>query len=88
MKRLNVYEINGGTDGIIVAKSLKQAVKKIVKFNKPWKASPIVKCIKEENENYIKTGECSPNYAFVLTFKYPVPKKNEYKKSRIIGWCE
>lgn len=34
MKKINVYEFNDGLDGIVVAKSLKQAAKKINAFYK------------------------------------------------------
>lgn len=82
MKKLTCYEINDGFDGVVVAKSLKQAIKMLSKYNKPYKISEIMKSIKKCQIDY----DCTELWA--LTCELKVPKKGKYKKSRIIGWCE
>ena len=82
MKKLNVYEINDGLDGVIVAKSLKQAIKMLSKYNTLYTVSEIMKSIKKFQIDY-----CC-NELWALTYNFKVPKKGKYKKPRIIGWRE
>lgn len=76
MKRLKEYYINDGLNGIILAKSLKQAIKMLAPYY-GYKPHEILDDIK-------KPQSCD----FELTEVIHMAKKGTFKKSRIIGWCE
>jgi len=75
MKRLKKYYINDGLDGIILAKSLKQAIKILTNFGYCY-PSLFLKEIKKENG------------FFKLTNVKHLPKKGINKKPRFVGWYE
>ena len=81
MKKLNVYEINDGIDGVIIAKNLKQAMKKLSAYcGEP--VSELLKSIKEYEE------EENINSCWVLTGEYKELKRGLNKKAKIKGWCQ
>ena len=81
MKKLNVYEINDGIDGVILAKSLKQAMKKLAPYCGD-SVSEILNSIKQrEKDEY-------DFYDWSLTGAYKVIKRGNNKKVKILGWCE
>lgn len=77
MKKITYYEFNDGIDGLMVAKSLKQAIKLIAcKYCKHTTANVIVR--------EIKKGRCN----FILTDSMPFAKKGIYKKTKLFGMCD
>ncbi|MDU4725911.1 hypothetical protein [Clostridium sp.] len=78
MKKLNKYYINDGVDGVVVAKSLKQAINLIYPYyyNSYPKGEILEQCKnpKWENDWLIKD---------VIKVS-----KNKYKKSAVLGWLE
>ena len=80
MKKLNLYEINDGLDGLIIAKSLKQAAKKLSFFNSTPVHLLMEELQSEDTENYDST--------YILTCISKRAKKKEFKKSMFLGWCE
>lgn len=81
MKKIKVYEINEGLDGVVVAKSMKHAVKKLAPYY-GYKVHEIIKDIKKSDEDYKYDAD------FELTRIDRVAKKGEHRKSRVLGWCE
>jgi len=75
MKYLNLYEINDGIDGMILAKSLKQAVKIMVKGYNPCTINEMLNSIKN-NEDFCLTDICK------------IPKCNQNNKSKVVGFCD
>ena len=80
MKKIYRFEFNEGVDGIVIAKSFKQAAKKIAKEYDTYSYMEIM-------------VECSNEYVEGIDFKgswsvdcYKVPKKKKYSKSKVIGW--
>lgn len=81
MKKIKVYEINEGLDGVVVAKSLKHAIKKLAPCY-GYKVHEIIEDIKKSDE------DCKHDGDFQLTGLNKVAKKDEHTKSRVLGWCE
>lgn len=79
MKSLNVYELNDGLDGVIVAKSIKQAIKIIAPYY-----GYTVNSILSDVKNYEKDRWC--NCSFAITDIYKMPKKKSCRKSKLLGW--
>lgn len=73
MKKLNLYEINDGLDGVILAKSLKQAVKIMVKSYNPCTVNEMLTSIKY-NKDFSLTDICK------------IPKCKQNKKSKVLGF--
>ena len=71
MKKIQVFYFNDGDDGVIVAKSLKQAYKIMIK-------NEIFDSINEINE-WIKTND-------IYIEHYKKAKRMEFKKSEFLGW--
>lgn len=82
MKKINYYSINDGMGGIILAKNLKQAIKKVAWLYKPDTVKEIMNIIKESEK--IDSYE---NVEYVCD-KYKIAKKGENKKSKLIGFYE
>lgn len=81
MKKLTIYEINDGLDGVILAKSLKQAMKILAPYYK-YPVKNFINSIKNCEKNYRSESD------WILTNINKVPKKKEYKKPRMLGWYE
>jgi hypothetical protein len=81
LKKLNVYEINDGLDGVILAKSLKQAIKLLA----PHYGYPVCYFLNEIKKT--EKGHCWDG-DFAVTGKRKVIKRGKYKCVRVIGWCE
>lgn len=81
MKKIKEYYFNDGMDGVVVAKNLKQAVKKI---SKHYEINPNV-LLKD-----IKTGIKIEEYSdeVWLVEELLILKKGHCKRSRVLGWCE
>lgn len=80
MKKLKIYEINEGLDGVIAAKSLKHAAKLL----SPWYGYKPHELIASMNE-IDKTGwHCGE---FEVTRVKKVIKKGIFRKSKVLGWC-
>lgn len=82
MKKVTIYEINDGLDGVVVAKSLKQAIKKLVPYY-GYSVKDVIDDIKASEEDLF-----SHSYDWTLTGDTKVAKKGRYRKSKILGWCE
>lgn len=82
MKKLNIYEINDGIDGVILAKSIKQAVKMLIKYYEPYKVHDLMFSIKKCKENWRYDG------SWALTGVYKKPKKGRYRRPKVLGWRE
>ena len=81
MKKLNEYSFNEGLDGVIIAKSLKQAVKKLVKVYDDYTVEEVIKDCADYDKNSIDSkGDWSVSV-------WPVAKKGENRKSKFLGWC-
>ncbi|MDT8718186.1 hypothetical protein IAI10_16085 [Clostridium sp. 19966] len=82
MKKIKVFVINDGLDGIIVAKSIKQAIKKIAPFYYPYKVNDFISSIKKCQKDSSYDGD------WTLTNVRKVAKKGKYRKTKVLGWCE
>ncbi|WP_139905637.1 hypothetical protein [Clostridium thermarum] len=86
MKKINVYYVNEGLDGVVVAKSLKQAIKKLAPYyaSKTHKvkqvAADMVKEIKKDwKDSNSQTWSCEES---------KVSKKGKHRRSKLLGWYE
>lgn len=78
MKKMKLFYINDGTDGIVVAKSLKHACN-LVGSVYQIKSNVIEDGIKRSWRNGFLEEDWSADM-------FIVPKKGKYKKARILGW--
>jgi hypothetical protein len=81
MKTLKYFELNDCLDGVIIAKSLKHAIKLIAPYYS-YSVHEILQEIKK-NEND-KLGDSS----FGITYEAKIAKNKKYRKSRVLGWIE
>ena len=80
MKKLNEYNFNEGLDGVIIAKSLKQAVKKLLEVCDGYTIEEVIKDCADYDKNSIDSkGDWSVSI-------WPVPKKGKNRKSKFWGW--
>lgn len=82
MKKINKYYLNEGMGGVILAKSLKQAMKKVVHVYRP----DTVKTLVDHYKEYERYDEQISSEYFLEVDK--VAKKGENKKSMLIGFSE
>jgi glutamine amidotransferase-like uncharacterized protein len=82
MKKLKIYYINDGLDGVVLAKSVKHAIRILSKYTEPYTKSEIMYGIKRNKNQWDKSTEWD------LTNIVKVPKKGRYRKARMLGWCE
>lgn len=84
MKKIKVYHFNDGIDGVVVAKSLKHASKKLLSTGYyDYSVDEIMKHCKDWWKN-----EYNATLTDWVADIYKYPKKGNYKKSKVIGWYE
>ncbi|MCR3759181.1 hypothetical protein KYB31_09285 [Clostridium felsineum] len=81
MKKLKKYEINDGLDGVILAKSLKQAIKILAPYH-GYPVHDFMLSIKKCEKGHCWDGD------WCLTNIKQIPKKGRNKRVRMIGWYE
>jgi hypothetical protein len=81
MKKIKYFELNDCLDGVIIAKSLKHAIKLIAPYY-GYSVHEILQEIKRyENDRWSDSS-------FGVTYEARVAKKKGNKKSCILGWSE
>jgi len=78
---MHVYEFNEGLDGVIVAKSDKQAAKMLVKVYDGYTVNQILALCKNKDCEAKIGGD-----DWIVDIGKE-PKKECYKKAAFLGWC-
>jgi hypothetical protein len=81
MKKIKYFELNDCLDGVVIAKSLKHAIKLIAPYY-DYSVYEIIQEIKKDELD--KFGDSS----FGLTYEAKVAKKKNNRRSCVLGWLE
>ncbi len=81
MKKLTMYKINDGLDGVILAKSLKQAIKMLAPYY-GYTVKDFIDSIKKCDKDYSYDDD------WILTNVDKVAKKGRNRRSKMLGWTE